>query len=142
MHSIPRHQPRTLYLVALVWMAGLAGCQSGPARGEVRGTVTFKGKPVTEGRISFVNPSGVDAGEAFLNPDGSYEIQGGLIVGEYVVTVAPLTHMVDTMPGKTPPSPEEKPAPNIPRKYRIQHTSPFKKTVEKGQNTFDFDMTP
>jgi hypothetical protein len=141
MGSLRRLRRDTLVLATLLTAAGLAGCQSGPARGEVRGKVTFSGKPVTEGMITFVSPSGGPGGEVKLGPDGSYEIPGGLVVGDYVVMITPLIVMVDTSPGKTPPSPEEKPAPNIPEKYRRQFTSPFKASVQKGANTFDYNMT-
>src|SRR5262249_48872935 len=109
---------------------------------EVRGKVTFKGEPVTEGMITFVNPTGGPGGEIRLGADGGYEIPGGLVVGDYIVMVTPLIHIVDTSPGKTPPSPQEKPAPNIPEKYRRQASTPFRATVQKGQNKpFEFDMT-
>ena len=133
---------RTLALATLLAVIGLAGCQSGPAKGEVRGRVTFKGNPVTEGMITFVNPGGGPGGEIQLGPDGNYEIPGGLVVGDYVVMVTPLIHIVDTSPGKTPPSPEEKRAPNIPEKYRRQFSTPFRATVKKGPNEpFNYDMT-
>jgi hypothetical protein len=137
----PRH-PGFAFLALASLLTAVSGCDSGPPRGEVRGTVTFHGKPVTEGTIMFINPSGTGGGgEAELRPDGSYEITGGLIVREYVVIISPAMHMVDTSPGKTPPSLEEKPAPNIPRKYRVQATTPLRAKVEKGANTFVFDMT-
>jgi hypothetical protein len=130
----------TLVLAVILTAISLAGCKPGPAIGEVRGKVTYKGKPVSEGTITFINPSGGGSGDAQLGPDGSYEIKGGLVVGDYIVIVTPLIHYVDTDPGKTPPSPEEKPAPNIPRKYRAQASSPLKATVKEGPNTFNFDM--
>jgi hypothetical protein len=137
-------QSGTLFLALGVLAAALPGCSSGPPRGEVHGKVTFRGKPVSEGTIMFINPSGSGgSGETELRSDGTYEIQGGLIVGEYIVLVTPLMHRVDTSPGKTPPSLEEKPAPNIPTKYRRQASTPFRAKVEKGQNNpFDYDMTP
>src|SRR5437667_4365689 len=126
---------------AFIILVSLSGCQSGPERGQVRGIVTFKGTPVTEGMITFINPKGGEGGETKLGPDGSYEIPRGLIVGDYIVLVTPLIIKVDTSPGKTPPSPEEKPAPNIPQKYRVQATSPFRADVKKGPNDFPYDMT-
>jgi len=126
----------------MVAVAGLAGCTSGPPTGEVRGKVTFKQKAVSEGKVTFVNPSGPGGGEGLLRKDGSYEIQGALVAGDYIVIVSPLMHMVDTDPGKTPPSPEEKPAPDIPAKYRSEGSSPFKATVKPGKNEFNFDMKP
>jgi hypothetical protein len=50
--------------------------------------------------------------------------------------------MVDTDPGRSPPAPVEKHAPNIPPKYRMQGTTPLRAPVKKGPNTFDFDMKP
>jgi hypothetical protein len=49
--------------------------------------------------------------------------------------------MMDTDPGKSPPAPVEKPAPNIPRKYRMQGTTPLRAPVQGGKNEFNFNMT-
>ncbi|MEQ1830664.1 MAG: hypothetical protein ABL921_32230, partial [Pirellula sp.] len=43
----------------------IAGCgPSGPAIGEVSGKVTFKGQPVKEGTVTFMNPTEGGAGES------------------------------------------------------------------------------
>ncbi len=131
-------------LVSLsVLVVGLAGCSRGPDVGEVRGKVSFKGKPVTEGTVTFINPTTGYVAEANLEKDGSYVVktrEGGLVVGDYLVMVNPLIYL-DRSDPKTPPSPMEKPAPNIPEKYRNQGRTPLKATVQKGTNTFDFDLT-
>jgi hypothetical protein len=122
---------------------GLPGCGRGLTVGEVSGQVTFMGKPVSEGTITFINPTKGYVAEASLQKDGSYVVQtpeGGLVVGEYLVMVNPLRY-VDTSNPRTPPSPVEKPAPNIPEKYRNQGRTPLRASVQKGSNTFDFDMT-
>jgi hypothetical protein len=130
----------------MVWAAFVAaawaGCSRDPAVGEVRGKVTFTGKPVTEGKITFINPTTGYAAEADLENDGSYVVktkEGGLVVGEYTVVVNPLIYL-DASDPRTPLSPVEKPAPNIPEKYRSQGRTPLRATVGKGANTFDFDM--
>jgi hypothetical protein len=120
----------------------LPGCDSGPARGEVTGKVTFKGNPVKEGKITFLNPAGAGDAEADIQPDGTYAVQGGAVVGDYVVVVAPLVEMKDTDPGKSPPAPVEKKAPDIPVKYRQQGKTPLKATVKAGKNGINFEMTP
>jgi len=120
----------------------LIGCDSGPGRGEVRGKVTFKGNPVKEGAVTFLNPTEGGAHEAQIEKDGSYVVNGGAVVGEYIVEIKPLVVIVDTDPGKSPPAPVEKPAPDIPRKYRMQGTTPLKATVKSGKNEIDFEMTP
>src|SRR5262245_35062810 len=109
--------------------AALAGCSSGPKTGDVKGKVTFKGAPVTEGSVTFLNPKGGGDYEAKIDPDGSYAIKK-VKVGEYVVEVKPPIHIVDTDPGKSPPAPVEKNMPNIPMKYRQQGSTPLKPTVK------------
>ena len=118
------------------------GCSSGPPTGEVKGKVTFQGKPVAEGSITFDNPQEGGTAGADLSSDGTYVVKGGVVVGEYLVTITPAMHMVDTDPGRTPPSPEEKPAPDIPESYRMPGTTTLRATVKRGQNELNFDMTP
>ena len=117
-------------------------CSSGPETGQVRGKVTFKGKPVTEGTVTFLNPTEGGGAEAEIKSDGSYSVEGPVVVGNYMVEVKPLMHIVDTDPGRTPPAPMEKPAPDIPRKYRMQGTTPLTATVKTGPNELNFDMKP
>jgi len=120
------------------------GCSSPPAQatGEVQGKVTFKGAPVTEGTVTFLNPKEGGAGEGTLGPGGAYTITGKLNVGEYVVVVTPPMHIVDTDPGKSPPAPVEKNVKNIPPKYRQQGTTPLKFKVAPGPNEANFDLSP
>src|SRR5262249_49611112 len=135
------HFVRFLCAVALV-TAVLVGCSSGPAVGEVQGKVTFRGKPVTEGLVTFLNPKEGGAAEAEITKEGTYAVQGKVVVGEYLVIITPPLHMVDTDPGKTPPAKMPKPAPNIPEKYRMQGSTTLKATVKPGKNEIDFDMKP
>jgi hypothetical protein len=130
------------YVRLLCVVVLLAGCSSGPDTGTVRGKVTFKGAPVTEGTVTFTNPKEGGAAEAKLDKDGSYAVPNRVLVGEYQVTITPLMEMRDTDPGKTPPALVEKSAPNIPKKYRQPGSTPLKQTVKKGENTFNFDMVP
>jgi hypothetical protein len=118
----------------------IAGCNSGPETGEVRGKVTFKGQPVKEGNVTFSKEGGNY--EAQIQTDGSFAVASPVVVGEYVIEVTPLMHLVDTDPGKSPPAPMEKPAPDIPRKYRQRGTTPFKETVKAGKNELNLDMKP
>jgi hypothetical protein len=119
-----------------------AGCSSGPAKGEVHGKVTFKGQPVKDGIVTFLNPKEGGAAEAAIGADGSYAVRGGVAVGEYVVEIKPLMEIKDTDPGKSPPAPVEKPAPDIPKKYRMQGTTPLRAAVKTGPNELNFEMIP
>lgn len=78
-------RPRILVLT-MVLLASCWGCGSGaPAvstsdeEGTVKGTVTFKGKPVTEGTVSF-DPSNVKRRDAAprsapITKDGTYSVK-------------------------------------------------------------------
>lgn len=132
---------RALVLVVGFTAVGWAGCRSGPATGEVRGKVTFRGKPVTEGTVTLFDPKTGAVAEAQLGQDGSFAVPGKVVVGEYIVMITPAIYMDNSDP-KTPPSPMEKKAPNIPAKYRNQTLSPLRADVKEGPNNFEFDMTP
>ena len=133
---------RTLIFLVMGALA-LPGCSSGPVKGEVFGKVTFKGQPVKEGTVTFLNTKEGGGAEAEINSDGTYVVPSGVVVGEYDrVEIKPLMEMKDTDPGKTPPSKVEKPAPNIPAKYRQQGTTPLKATVKSGKNEINFEMKP
>jgi hypothetical protein len=124
---------------AAVCFAIAAGC-SGPRTGEVHGKVTCEGKAVTEGLVTLLNPKGGGDAEAHINKDGTFAVKR-VVVGEYLVVITPPMEIVDADPGKSPPSPVEKAAPNIPRKYRQQGTTTLKAEVKEGNNAFEFDMT-
>lgn len=133
---------RFAVIAATIASIAATGCSTGPPAGKVRGKVTFKGKPVAEGLVTFLNPKEGGAAEAYLNKDGSYAVQNPVLVGDYQVVITPLVEVVDTDPGKTPPSPVEKAAPDIPRKFRMPGSSPLKAAVKVGDNEFNFEMTP
>src|SRR5436309_3446668 len=104
-----------ILLPAGLVVALVVGCDSGPRTGDVKGRVTFKGAPVREGLITFLNPTEGGGAEARMDDEGNYEIKR-VVVGDYLVTISPLMVLKDTDPGKSPPAPVEKPAPNIPVK--------------------------
>lgn len=116
------------------------GCDSGPRTGDVKGTVTFKGAPVREGLVTYLNPVEGGGAESKIDGEGNYEMKK-VVVGDYLVIVTPLVEIKDTDPGKSPPAPVEKPAKDIPVKYRQQGTSPLKAKVAEGKNVIDLPMT-
>jgi hypothetical protein len=120
-------------LVVCCGAASLCGCSSGTPLGEVSGKVTFKGQPVKEGTVTFLNLKEGGAAEALIGSDGGYAVANGVALGEYVVEIKPPVHIVDTDPGKSPPAPVEKAAPDIPKKYRMQGSSPLKVNVQAGK---------
>ena len=133
---------RAFALGAACLAAAVCGCSSAPVGGKVKGKVTFQNKPVAEGLVTFLNLTEGGAAEGNIKPDGTYEVQNGVVPGEYVVVINPLVEIVDTDPGKSPPAPMEKRAPDIPPKYRMQGTTTLKVSVKAGPNEFNFDMRP
>jgi hypothetical protein len=86
----------------------------------ISGKVTFNGKPLTEGTITFTPVKKGKAVAAKINADGTYAA-ATIPPGEYQVTVT-LTK------------------PPVPAKYGKAETTPLKYTVAKGKNTADFDL--
>jgi hypothetical protein len=107
--------------------------------GTVSGKVTFQGTAVGEGRITFTNPQTGASADALLDAGGGYALKAPLPVGEYKVTVMPLI-VRRQVGGKGPVVGDEKPAPNIPEKYRTIGTTDLKASVKEGPNDLNFDM--
>jgi hypothetical protein len=126
--------------LVLAACAAAPGCGSHSAPvGEVSGKVTFEGKLVREGRVTFLSSQTGAAADALLDQEGTYAMKNPLPVGEYQVTVAPLI-VRQRIDGKGPVVGEEKPAPDIPTKYRTTGGTDLKATVKEGKNPLDFNM--
>jgi hypothetical protein len=130
-------------LVSLFIALAMTGCgPSGAPVGQVAGKVTFNGQPVTEGTVSFYNEKSAYAAEGLLGADGSYQIktdQGGLPVGEYVVSISPPMELGAPDP-RTPQTYVEKDVANIPKKYRDRSKPVLKATVTEGKNEHNFNL--
>lgn len=129
-------------LMLAACLLGLAGCGDGTA--EVRGKVTFNGKPVENGTIVFESEdrNGPTHGVPITN--GAYQMAGPNRVpaGAKLVRIqafGPSGRKVSAAPGSTAMVDEFKPL--IPAKY--DSASTLKVTVEAGkENTHDFELTP
>lgn len=130
---------RILIVLPLCAFLGLTGCRNGPAVGRVSGKVTFEGKPVKQGRVSFQNPQTGVAEEAVLDKDGNFSVRSALPVGEYKVIVFPLI-VHEKAEARGPVVGVERPAPDIPEKYRTIGSTDLKATVKEGDNDLAFDM--
>ena len=121
-----------------------AGCGKGASTpvGEAFGKVTFEGKPVKEGRVNFRNEQTGIEDDALLKADGTYALKNPLPVGEYKVTVTPLIVHKQDDPKGGPVVGVEKPAPDIPLKYRTIGSTDLKATIKEGKNEINFDMKP
>ena len=120
-----------------VLLAGLSGCGSREPTGDVAGTLTLRGEPVTQGSIVFFEKVGVPAGVAELTPTGQFELERPIPVGKYQVAFQPPP---DEAPAGAAAPNRETPLQEVPPKYWSETTSGFTAEVKEGENTFTFDM--
>jgi hypothetical protein len=128
-------------VIFILLLALAVGCGSGrPKTAVVRGTVTYKGKPVPNGTITFTPNSGPTAtGE--IAPDGSYQLTtfrkgDGAVLGEHKVVVVAMQKNNDpNIEAFTP-----LPPPIVPTKYTSLATTDLKAEVKDEDNTINFDL--
>lgn len=116
-------------------MLVLAGCNQGPPRGTVKGTVTLDGQPVDGGVITFVPADGNSQPEAVPITAGEYSVT--MPVGDKRVEIywAPS----GGQSADTATQGREQIVQRIPAKYNAQST--LTHTVTKGEAHKDFALT-
>jgi hypothetical protein len=136
-----------------------AGCLKSTARTTVSGKVTFQGKPVPAGTVSFF-ATDKRTSLAVINADGTYSM-GDAPVGDVTITVqTPPRGMAGRLSGTTKPPPgmkmpeemipKDQPAivtdpskwVELPKKYADVQSSPLKYTVKAGPQEHDIELTP
>jgi hypothetical protein len=128
--------------LALVGLVPLACGPSGPEMATISGKVTYNGKPVPKGTITFIptTPGGRNA-VGVIAADGSYALQtekpgDGALLGDYNVTISAHDEAVlDYIPAK----PVE-PKLLAPAKYENPKTTDLKATVKRGASPVNFDL--
>src|SRR5262245_3718556 len=112
----------------------LAGCgSSGPKTAPVRGTVTYKGKPVPNGTVTFIPDAGHHA-TGDIRPDGSYTLTtfkpgDGAVPAKYKVIVVAMQDMTGRLPEDRTPLPP----PIVPNKYTSIATTDLVAEVKAGE---------
>lgn len=149
----------TRLLFGLLCTASLTGCNRGPQFGEVSGTVTLNGKPLSDLEVVFmpdpeVGTSG-PASSAYTNEKGEYQLvtakgQRGAIVGTHRVCIRdlaalPLAPMLDAEGNPERgrgPRPAPKPS-RVPAAYTSSHETPLRAVeVKPGEQTHNFELSP
>jgi hypothetical protein len=116
--------------------------------------VTYNGQPVTSGSVIFTPARDQAKGSASrvatgnIQPDGSYTLTtfdtgDGAVLGQHVVTIESREKTTLTGPPIDPKTKRPKyvpPPTTIPNKYGSPDKTPFRHTVEPGNNTFDFEL--
>jgi hypothetical protein len=142
-HGVPGGRVLTLALAASAMALAPLGCGGGPEMAGVSGRVTYNGKPVSKGTISFVStdPDRPNA-TGQLDANGRYRLQthepgDGARLGDYDVTI--YTHQEERLQyvPKTPQKVERL----TPEKYENPKTSGLKRTVKSGSNSIDLELT-
>jgi len=122
-------------LIALTTL--ISGCgESGPPSGTLTGVVTYKGKPLPTGTITFV-PQAEETPFAYaeIEEDGSYvaetpDVGSSVEVGSYKVMISAVK---DT-------GPESPVIPLIPDKYSRDQSSGLSAEVSEGESTANFTL--
>ena len=132
------------HVIALCLAAlGVPGCSREEPMGPEAGRVTFQGKAVSEGRITFHDADRGIFIVAPLEADGRYTVrmaQGpGLPIGSYRVTIEPPLPTIVTGEAKNAPKRE---FPSIPPRYHSPATSPLRAEIKLGANDLPFEMSP
>src|SRR4051794_35085019 len=147
---------RAVLIVTAALLAGCGGDPSKPKLGRVSGTVTYKGKPVTKGIVTFIPISGPGSktGQSAMGEigkDGSYvlttfENGDGAVLGEHIVLVQSREDD-PALEGHDMPIPDAqgrvkiKPSKNlVPAKYATAEESPLRQTVVAGRNAFPIEL--
>lgn len=131
--------PWTFCLLAVVVLVAI-GCNQGPGYpvGKVQGTLTLKGKPVTEDlEIFLMNHQTGYAYKASVGDGGVFKVEEPVRVGDYIAYLQPAVDMSVDMNG--PPTPATAVS-KIPKKYTNDVGSDLKISVAEGENEIVLDM--
>jgi len=120
------------------------GCgSSGPVMGRVSGEITYKGKPIEKGTITFISTDGVRPNATGMIDSGTYamtttEPGDGVVVGEYKIAFSDINPEDYNTP--LPGAPRKAPKPGLPKKYLNADTSGLTFKVEPGSQTKNFEL--
>jgi hypothetical protein len=135
---IGRFRSAVLVCAALCLLVGCSGSGDGLPREPISGTVTFDGRTLANGSISFI-PSGVSAdgettpgGGTITNGKFSIERESGLVPGTYNVAIYASERRMGTRPAQVGAAPKasERPKELIPAKFNAN--TELKTEIKKG----------
>jgi hypothetical protein len=131
----------TIRACVLLTILAFVGCQSRPPLGHVKGTVTYRDKPVPNGTISFIPEVPGTSATGTIEADGSYKLKTagageGALVGKHKVMIVALQDMSGRLPEERNPLPP----PIVPVKYMNLATTDLQAEVKQGDNIIDFKL--
>ncbi len=137
----------TIMSLAMAWLVGCGGSSDQPELGEVTGTITLDGKPLSGVAVVFQPENGRPA-RGMTDANGKYELTyirqtKGSKVGPNRVEIAPSeegeseeSEGSDTVNANLPARQSTKA--KIPARYNLK--SELNAEVKPGKNTFDFEL--
>jgi hypothetical protein len=143
-----------LLVLNLFILGGCGGKSERPPLGKVSGTVSYKGKPLTQGSVLFtpVQGRGGETGQVGvgqIESDGSFELTtfdtgDGALIGQHVVTIESRGMSSDEIK-KMNLKPDGSiayvlPKPPFPAKYSKADASPLRQTVKAEGNEFTIEL--
>ena len=139
-----RNNIALLLAMICIWMTGC-----GPSTGDISGTVSFEGKQLPSGRITFLCEGGDKPVLMSVIDDGSYVINDAPI-GNAQVTVETFETTTTAVPNMiaspSPPDQEGQASSSteyvrIPTRYKARSTSGLKHEIVAGDQARDFELT-
>jgi hypothetical protein len=134
-------------LIGLVTLANLIGCrgESGPEMVNVSGRVSYQGKPLSRGTITFLPEGDGQPASGTIGSDGSYRLQtiepgDGARTGRYKVIVSTSDLNVETLDTAMLPSEMPKGKTLTPAKFEKPETSGLTAEIKSGGSTLDFNL--
>jgi hypothetical protein len=132
--------------VALLWMVGCSGEYPTPEMAEVKGKITYKGKPLPGGTVVFQTTDGKNRGVAPIMANGTYSMKSPL--GEVKAAVVTRNPSAESMSNreKRPAVREVHMPTNVdpkslpPEKYERFETSGLSYTIKAGTNAIDIPL--
>jgi len=117
----------------------LTGCKAKFPMAPVSGQVTYKGKPLTHGKVVFLHETAPVSGGGNIGPDGRYTLQAP--VGNCRIAIQSREVVPDNLP-------KEKMNPGyflglkseIPSSYEDHMRNGLTFTVKEGNNTADWNL--
>ena len=126
-----------LLSVSVLCMGCGASSSSEKVTGVVEISVTYAGKPVSEGVIQMAKVGEGVYSSSQLDSGGHAEIPD-TEVGDYTVFITPPSGPAPHE--RSGPAAKPKEYPNIPLKFRSEMTSTLKAKVASGENEFHFEL--
>ncbi|MFH1266384.1 MAG: hypothetical protein ABIK89_11715 [Planctomycetota bacterium] len=129
---------RPLCVFGLALLAGCSPVSDTPPTAPVEGTVTYQGKPVESGTVTFFSEGGERPAAGLLGPGGKFTLttfnkNDGAVLGTHKVTVTSIADTADVGTG----APTES---LVPEKYNIPDTTPLSYEVKEGGNQFEITL--